>query len=220
MICQMQQFVYIILEGATIVIVHALTHEQLAIDRNPLNIAARNPCAICCCQDMKLLLVAFTSGVIRTLSCSQNQGSMETSSFRYEIISAIERKWFLCMEVITIDENTNEIWCGCNNNAIVILSLMAEKTPAISQTIKNISGSDKMSCKVLQLKIFRILDLHDQLVCGLLDNGSIVCYNAGSKVCLKRISADSAYTGKHTNLALYIATIYRHVHFCTILVML
>ena len=190
-------------------IVHALTHEQLAIDHNPFNIAARNPCAICCIQHMNLLLVAFTSGVIRTLSCSRNQfGSMEiSSSFQYEIISAIERKCiFLCMEVITI-ENTNEIWCGCNNNAIVILSLMAEKTPAVSQTIKNISGSDKMSCKVLQLKIFGTLDL--QLACGLLDNGSIVCYNAGSKVCLKRIS-DSAYTGKHT---IYIATIlYRHVH--------
>ena len=193
----MQQFVYIILEGVKVVIMHSQTHEQFTMDHNPLNIVAGNPCATCCIQDMNLLLVAFSSGDIGILSLPQNQfSSMEISSaIRY---GSIERKYaqlcylgvkgyFLCMEVITVDESTNDIWCGCNNNTIVVLSLTAEKTLVVSQTIKNVSGSAEMPCKVQQLKTVKMLNI--QLVCCLLDNGSIVCYDAGSKECLKRISA-------------------------------
>ena len=219
-ICQMQQFVYIILEGVTIVIVHSQTHEQLTMDRNPFNTVAGSPCATCCIQDMNLLLVAFSSGNIGILSLPENQFNLTelNSSFEYEIISSIGKRGsdlyslgieghFVCMEVVTVDENTNDMWCGCNDNTIVILSLQSlsvVKTPKVAQTIRNVSGSAHVSCKVLQLKTVNTLNL--QLVCTLLDVGVVVCYDAGLKDCLKRIPSP---TGKHAcNLYTSILFIY------------
>ena len=219
---------YIVLEGVKIVTVHSQTHERLTMDCNLFNTMTGNPCATCCIQDMNLLLVAFTRGNIGILRpFPQNQfSSMEiSSSFQYGIISSIERKCpqaqlcclgikghFLCMEVITTDESTNDIWCGCNNNTIVVLSLTAEKTLVVSQTIKNASGSAKMSCKVLQLKMVKTLDL--QLVCGLLDNGSIVCYDAGSKDCLNRISAYTGNVYKVMWIIIILSCNYAYVMLC------
>ena len=192
-------------------IVHSQTHEQLTVDQNPFNTVAGNPCAICCIPDVNLLFVAFTSGDIGIVSLPENQFNLTelNSSFEYEIISSIGKRGthlcslgieghFLCMEVVTIDENTNDIWCGCNDNTIVILSLQSlsvVKTPKVAQTIRNISGSAHISCKVLQLKMINTLNL--QLVCALLDVGVVVCYDAGLKDCLKRIPAPTGMQPVH-----------------------
>ena len=201
---------YIILKGVKIVIVHSQTHEQLSV-QNPFgsNVSG-DPHAVCCIQEKDLLLVAFSSGDIGILALSQNQFNLTAlhSAFEYEIISSIGRKGthlfslgveghFLCMEVVTVDESTNDLWCGCNNNTIVVMSLSSlsvERTPVISQTIRNVSGSAHISCKILQLKIVDTLNL--QLVCALLDVGVVVCYDAVLKDCLKRIPTS---TGKHIN---------------------
>ena len=189
-------------------IVHALTHEQLTVYQNLFNTVAGNPCATCCIQDMNLLFVAFTSGDVGVLSLPENKFNLTelNSSFEYEIISSIGKRdiqlcslgikgHFLSMEVVAVDENINDIWCGCDNNTIVVLSLKSlsvVKTPKITQTIRDVSGSAHVSCKVLQLKMVNTLNL--QLVCALLDVGVVVCYDAGLKDCLKRIPAP---TGKY-----------------------
>ena len=197
------------MEGVKIVIVHSQTLEQLSVDENPFNTAVTgNPCSICCIQELNLLIIAFTSGDIGILLLPQNKFNLmeSRSSFVYEVIFSTGRRnthlyslgvkgHFLCMEAVTIDENTNELWCGCNDNTIVILSLeslSAEKAPVISQTIRNVSGSAHISCKVLQLKMIETLNL--QLVCALLDVGIVVCYDVALKDCLKKIPAS---TGKH-----------------------
>ena len=192
-------------------IVHALTHKQLTVYQNPFNTVAGNPCASCCIQDMNLLLVAFTSGDVGVLSLPENQFNLTelNSSFEYEILASIGKRdthlcsfgiegHFLSMEVVIVDENTSDIWCGCDNNTIVILSLKSlsvVKTLKIIQTFKNVSGSAHVSCKVLQLKMVNTLNI--QIVCALLDVGVVVCYDADLKDCLKRIPTP---TGKHTQL--------------------
>ena len=103
---------------------------------------------------------------------------------------------FTCMEVVTIDESKTELWCGCDNNTIITLSLksvLMKTTPKDHQTIKNVSGS--AHGRVLQLKMVKCLNL--QLVYTLLDTGTVVCYDAVLKDCLKRIPTS---TGKHCNL--------------------
>ena len=203
------------LKGIKIVIVHSQSHEHLSTDQNPFNSSSTvtgDPCAVCCIEEMNLIFVAFTSGDIGILSLPENQFNLTAlqSSFEYEIISSIGRRGtylcslgveshFLCMEVVATDESTNELWCGCNNNTIVILSLQSlsvERIPVVSQTIRNVSGSPHISCKILQLKMVNTLNL--QLVCVLLDGGIIVCYDATLKDCLKRIPTS---TGKHANCA-------------------
>ena len=192
-------------------IVHSQTHEQLTMDHNPFNnTVTGDPCAVCCIQDMNLLFVAFTSGDIGILSLPQNQFNLTelNSSFEYEIISSIEKRGthlcslgiegsFLCMETVSTEENSTEIWCGCNNNTIVILSLQSpsvERTPKVTQTITNVSGSAHISCKVLQLKMVNTLNL--QLVCALLDVGAVVCYDASLNDCLQRVPAATGIIDK------------------------
>ena len=208
----MQQFVYIILKGIKVVIVHSQSHKHLSIDQNPFDCTETgDPRAVCYIQAMGLLLVSFASGNIGFLSLPQNQFNLADihTSFQFEIISLIGGRgthlcslgvkgYFLCMEVVTVDESTNDLWCGCNNNTIVILplsSLSVERTPVISQTIRNVSGSVNTSCKVLQLKMVDTRNL--QVVCALLDIGMIVCYDVVIKDCLRRIPAP---TGKQTIL--------------------
>ena len=211
---------YIILKGVKVVVVHSHTHEHLSIDQNPFNSTVTGgPYAVCFIQNMGLLLVAFTSGSIGVLSLPQNQFNSADiqTSFQYEILSSIGGKgahlcsldvkgYFLCMEAVTVDASTNELWCGCNNNTIVILSLPSlsvGSTPVISQTIRNVSGSVNTSCKVLQLEMVDTHNLHT--VCALLDVGIIVCYDAVVKDCLRRIQTP---TGKqiilHKKVAIFI----------------
>ena len=187
----------IVVEGVNIAIVHSQTFEQLTIDHNPFNSTVTgDPCAVYCIQEMSLLLVAFTGGDIGVLSLPQNQFNFHS----YEIISSVGGRdiklcslgiegHFISMEMVTIDESTNkELWCGCENNTIVILllsSLSVEKTPAVSQTIRNVSGAAHIPCKVLQLKVVNTFNI--QLVCALLDTGTVVCYDTALKDCLKRI---------------------------------
>ena len=68
---------------------------------------------------------------------------------------------------------------------LLLKSLSIVKTPKITQTIRDVSGSAHVSYKVVQLKMVDTLNL--QLVCALLDVGVVVCYDAGLKDCLKRI---------------------------------
>lgn len=205
----MQKFVFIILEGVKIAIVHSQTFEQLTVDQNPFNSTVTgNPSAFCCIQEMSLLLVAFTSGNIGVLSLPQNQYNIY-SSFQFEILYSADNKstylhssvhpldikgYFVCMEEVTIDESTNELWCGCNNNTIVILESLKSLAPFVSYTIKNVSGSTHIPCKVLQLKMVNTLNL--QFVCALLDVdvGIVVWYDAVSKNQIKKIALS---TGKH-----------------------
>ena len=216
---------YLVLEGTKVVTVNSQIHEQLNVDHNPFNNTSTvNPCAVCCVQDMNLLLVALTSGDIGIVSFPHNQfDSLEIdSSFEYAIISSIGRRstrlcslgiesHILCMEMVTIDENNIDIWCGCSNNTIAVLSLQSlstEETPKITQIIRNVSGSAHVSCKVLQLKTVNLLNL--QLVCALLDIGVVVCYDTGLKDCLKRMPAP---TGKHAVMNLHICLfVYVCVH--------
>ena len=189
--------------------VHSQTYVKLNVDQNTFSdITTRNPCGVCYIQNMNRLLVAFTNGDIGIVSVPENQFNLMAveSSFQYGIISSTERRQaqmfhlgvkshFICMEVVAIDESANDIWCGSHNNTIVILSLSAAQlAPVVSQTIKQVSGSVHVPCEVVQLKMIKTL--HRELVCGLLNIGNIVCYDAGSKVLLKRVSA---YRGKHTN---------------------
>lgn len=191
----MQHCVYIILEGVKIALVHSQTYEQLIVDQNPFNTTVTgNPSAICCIQEMSLLLVAFTSGDIGTFSLQQSQFDFHSvtsiGSRGTHLYSLGIEGHFVCMEVMSMDESTNELWCGCNNNTIVILkSLSVEKSPVVSQTIKNISGPALTSCSVLQLRMVNVLNL--QLVCALLDIGIVVCYDAALKDCLKRIQTST-----------------------------
>ena len=193
---------YIILKGIKIVMVHSQTHKELKVNHYPFDSTVTgDPSAICCIQEKSLLLVAFSCGDIGILSLSQNQFNLTALRLAFEYDS-IEKKstqsysrgvegHVLCMEVVTVDKSTKDLWCGCNNNTIVILflqSLSVEGTPMMSHTIYNVCGSAYTSCKVLQLKM-----INTQLVVALLDVGIVVCYNAVFKKCLKSISTS---TGK------------------------
>lgn len=183
--CQMQQFVYIILQGIKIAVVNSQTFKQ---DRNPFNSTVTgSSTAICCIQDPNLIVLAFSSGEIEILSHSQNQLNLTTNLGKRTCPVCFEMKvYFLCMEVV---KNTKELWCGCNNNSIVVLhlnSLIAGDSLIVSQTFENVSGLVDTSCKVLQLKM--VDKPNSVLVCALLEYGTVTCYDAVSKTFFKRVS--------------------------------
>jgi len=173
---------------------------------NPFNTAnTEDLCSVCYVEKLHVLLMAIADGSIGVFPLPHNGFNLTelTSQFQYEVISSIGKKGayihhlnvdchFICMEHITINGDTDELWFGCDNDTIITMPLqvlVTEVTPEVRSPIRNVSGNHYCPCKVIQLKSVEVFKR--QLVYALLDVGVVVCYDVSVAVqnwqCLKQI---------------------------------